>query len=40
MISTTFFMSLTMRRKLEATVGKDCGMLQKRVKKIIEKSDI
>lgn len=40
MISTTFFMSLTMKRKLEAIVGKDCGMLQKKVKKIIEKSDI
>lgn len=40
MISTTFFMSVTMKRKLEAIVGKDCGMLHKRVKKIIEKSDI
>ena len=29
-----------MRRKLEATVGKDFGMLQGRVKKIIDKSDI
>ena len=29
-----------MKRKLEAIVGKDCGMLHKREKKIIEKSEI